>query len=64
MQYELTENNYGTIDFFPKGFDKINLVNISTVSDRFSKYINVKYGNIVDCESFYNNYLHELKEEE
>lgn len=59
-QYEMNEDKHGTIDFFPVGFDRSNLINISSISSRFSKYINEVTGRVIDCENFYKNSIQEV----
>ncbi len=47
--------------FLPCGYDKSDLQEISAWGEEFAKFLNVKTGELIDCEDFYKKYLEEIK---
>ena len=47
--------------FFPFGYDRSDLQEISAYGKEFAKFVNLRTGELIDCEDFYNQYKEELK---
>lgn len=62
-RWESSVSSRGLTDFFPRGFDRTNLIDVSTLGCKFSQYIRKSSGQIVDCADFYQSYLDEVKAE-
>lgn len=56
-KYEVDYNSISDmktpISCFPVGFDKSNLLDITTIADRFRKYLNHTTGQVIDCGHYY-----------
>ena len=46
---------------FPYGYDRSDLQEMSAYGEEFAKFLNIKTGELIDCEDFYKQYLEELK---
>lgn len=47
--------------FFPCGYDRSDLQEMSAYGEEFAKFVNLRTGDLIDCEDFYKQYLEELK---
>ncbi len=43
----------GVIECFPSTFDRSQLIDVTTISDAFAKFVYRQSSGIIDCETFY-----------
>lgn len=49
----------GVIECFPSTFDKSELIDVTTISDAFAKFVYRKSSVIIDCGTFYKAAINE-----
>lgn len=62
-RYTMSRSDKGIITCFPYGMDISNLIEVSTLTSMFVKFVSTNSMREYDCEDFYNQMLEDTRNE-
>ena len=62
--YLREDEGFGIVSFLPADLDTSNLIPITTIGDRWSKYLDTTTGKVHDSEAYYKQMLEEQKDDQ
>ena len=58
-KWHLEIRSNGVIECFPYTFDRSQLIDVTSISDAFARFVYRKSSGIIDCETFYKAAINE-----